>query len=141
MCSRTSNNTNNSLKRKRLSGNITDAVATNLPARKIVKVMSALPQRLTNDNTTQKSPQHVLESIMIAKRAEANTYSYEQILENDSAFFCKATPADIESWDFDVLKAVREGDVDTLREMHESGRRMTSRNKFGESLLHLACRK
>jgi ankyrin repeat protein len=45
------------------------------------------------------------------------------------------------AYDQDVITAVREGDIDTLREMHENGRPLQCSNKFGESLIHMACRR
>jgi len=45
--------------------------------------------------------------------------------------------------DNDLLKALRSGDVETLRSMlndTENDHDLTARNKFGENLVHLACR-
>eukprot|EP00339_Tiarina_fusa_P010866 CAMPEP_0117066606 /NCGR_PEP_ID=MMETSP0472-20121206/46592_1 /TAXON_ID=693140 ORGANISM="Tiarina fusus, Strain LIS" /NCGR_SAMPLE_ID=MMETSP0472 /ASSEMBLY_ACC=CAM_ASM_000603 /LENGTH=234 /DNA_ID=CAMNT_0004787755 /DNA_START=70 /DNA_END=774 /DNA_ORIENTATION=- len=126
-----------SLKRKRVVGNITDNVATTLPARKIVKVMSALPDRLLKTPKNQSSPQNVLESILANKGMNATTYGYDQL----EGFFVAAKDDEIKAWDFDVLRAIRDGDLEKLRDFHQSGRPLKCSNKFGESLLHLACRK
>jgi Ankyrin repeats (3 copies) len=127
-----------SLKRQRFTGSITDNVANMLPARKIVKVMSVLPDRLLKTDTfNQQSPQCVLESIFTSRGMNSTTYSYDQL----EGFFVAARDEEIKAWDFDVLRAIRDGDVEKLRDFHESGRPLKCSNKFGESLLHLACRK
>lgn len=126
------------LKRKRFSGNnITGNLDTSLPARKIVRVMSALPARLIAKKDSLSTPQQVLESILSAKGIISTTHSYDQIL----CFFHSTKAEEIDAYDFDVLAAIRKGDIGQLRSYHEAGRPMKCSNKFGESLLHLACRK
>ncbi|GMH98826.1 hypothetical protein TrVE_jg7242 [Triparma verrucosa] len=44
-------------------------------------------------------------------------------------------------YDLQVLKAVRSGDVESLKRMKEEGVNVGCCNKFGESTLHLACRR
>jgi len=59
----------------------------------------------------------------------------------DDDFFLLPTQEEIKMYDQDVLTAVRKGDLDTLRSFHKQGRTLKCSNKFGESLLHMACRK
>lgn len=47
----------------------------------------------------------------------------------------------IESYDMALVQAVRQDDVPSLREMWLEGRPMQCGNKFGESILHMACRR
>lgn len=56
-------------------------------------------------------------------------------------FFMEMTDESTAAYDQDVITAVREGDVETLRQMHEQGRQLQCSNKFGESLVHMACRR
>jgi len=56
-------------------------------------------------------------------------------------FFREPTAEEIEAYDFDVLNAVRSRDINMLRTFHRDGRPLKCSNRFGESLLHLACRK
>jgi ankyrin repeat protein len=49
----------------------------------------------------------------------------------------------VDNYGFEVLKAIRGSDIEKLRKFHPQGRslKLKCSNKFGESLLHLACRK
>eukprot|EP00549_Striatella_unipunctata_P024982 CAMPEP_0118697424 /NCGR_PEP_ID=MMETSP0800-20121206/14498_1 /TAXON_ID=210618 ORGANISM="Striatella unipunctata, Strain CCMP2910" /NCGR_SAMPLE_ID=MMETSP0800 /ASSEMBLY_ACC=CAM_ASM_000638 /LENGTH=124 /DNA_ID=CAMNT_0006596853 /DNA_START=167 /DNA_END=538 /DNA_ORIENTATION=+ len=40
-----------------------------------------------------------------------------------------------------MAQAVRQGDIATLRKIHDEGCSLERRNRFGESLLHMACRR
>jgi hypothetical protein len=99
--------------------------------------MSALPDSLVAKKESQSTPQQVLESILSAKGVNTTTCAYDQI----PCFFESTKEEEINAYDFDVLKAIREGDLDKLRNYHEAGRPLKCSNRFGESLLHLACRK
>jgi Ankyrin repeats (3 copies) len=44
-------------------------------------------------------------------------------------------------YDTDSIKAIRSQDIDTLRMWHQNGRILQAANEFGESLLHMACRR
>lgn len=130
-----------SLKRKRVvCSNITDNIANSslLPARKIVRVVSSVPDSILKAPLNQDSPRSVLQSIVSEQGMNSRAYRYDQLPHN---FFVNAKDEDMKSWDFDVLKAVREGDVETLRTFHASGRPLHCSNRFNESLLHIACRK
>jgi ankyrin repeat protein len=58
-----------------------------------------------------------------------------------TGFFHAPTQAEIDAYDHDVLAAVRTQNMDTLKQYHAAGRPLKCSNKFGESLLHMACRK
>lgn len=45
------------------------------------------------------------------------------------------------NYDTDVVTATREEDLDTLRSLHAGGQSLSCCNRFGESLLHMACRR
>jgi len=66
--------------------------------------------------------------------AQSNTTSSEQ-------FFPALTEDNLNGYEMDVITAVREEDLDTLRALHQSGRTMSCSNRFGESLIHMACRR
>lgn len=55
--------------------------------------------------------------------------------------FQPPTDEQIELYDLEVMTAVREQKIDVLRTMHEAGRCLQCCNRFGESLLHMACRR
>lgn len=56
-------------------------------------------------------------------------------------FFVELTKESVESYDMDLTRAVRLGDIDTLRAMHLQGRSMHAGNKFGETVVNSACRR
>ncbi|CAB9511149.1 ANK [Seminavis robusta] len=47
----------------------------------------------------------------------------------------------VEAYDLIVVRAIRERNVDKLRAMLEEGRKFDASNRFGESLIHMACRR
>ncbi|CAJ1925499.1 unnamed protein product [Cylindrotheca closterium] len=48
---------------------------------------------------------------------------------------------DLSSYDVEIVKVIRSKNVDRLREMFLSGRSMNACNQFGESLVHMVCRR
>ena len=56
-------------------------------------------------------------------------------------FFLEPTDEHLDSYDKAVLDAVHDEDVDTLRAMFKSGKNLQCCNRFGESLLHMVCRR
>jgi hypothetical protein len=55
--------------------------------------------------------------------------------------FLPPTPEQIEAYSNDAVSAVRSSDVDSLRELLSAGHSLECCNRFGESLLHVACRR
>jgi Ankyrin repeats (3 copies) len=56
-------------------------------------------------------------------------------------YFLQVQPQHIEAFQQEIINAVRGKDVDTLRSMHyQQGKMMQCCNKFGESIVHVACR-
>jgi hypothetical protein len=58
-----------------------------------------------------------------------------------SDFFTKPTEEQIAAYDAQKTNAVRNGDIATLRSLLEAGQNLSCCNKFGESLIHMACRR
>lgn len=56
-------------------------------------------------------------------------------------FFQDPLPEEIDSYCVEVVDAVRQGDIELLRQIYREGRPLKCSNRFGESLLHLACRR
>ncbi len=106
--------------------------------RKLAIVMSVLPDRLKQPPTNGAiSPQDCLLSLLSSQGIIPDIVSYKSV-EN---FFSLPTPAEITSYQSDVLLAVRSRDIGALRNFHLQGRPLQCSNQFGESLLHLACRR
>ncbi len=124
---------NISLKRKR-SGEVSDTSNDNsLHPRKVVRVVGAAQEKL---NQCIENPQHTLEKILTERGFTSQSQSYQQV---EHAF--ETVTKDLEAWNFEVLAAVRKGDVEQLRTYHKEGRNLNCSNQFGETLMHLACRK
>ena len=58
-----------------------------------------------------------------------------------SPFIPPISEEDQENYSTDVVSAVRENDLHTLQSFHSNGRSLSCCNRFGESLLHMACRR
>lgn len=56
-------------------------------------------------------------------------------------FFLEYTPEQIAAYDNDVTGAVRTDDLDALRRIWRGGKTLQCSNRFGESIVHIACRR
>jgi|AntRauTorckE5430_2_1112549.scaffolds.fasta_scaffold06229_1 hypothetical protein len=68
-----------------------------------------------------------------------NTHAYEAGQLKD--YFLETTEEHMEAYEIDVIQAIRDNDVDFLRAAKKAGRSLQGCNRFGESLIHLACRR
>lgn len=93
-------------------------------------LMSSLPDRMIASSVEEPSPESFLnKSIQIQ--------SYTAF----SDFFQAPTAEEVEAYDHEAINAIRTENMETLRQYHAAGRPLKCSNKFGESLLHMACRK
>jgi len=56
-------------------------------------------------------------------------------------YFYDHTQEDIAAYNCTVIAAVKSNNIDVLRTLHGNGQSMRACNTFGESILHLACRR
>jgi hypothetical protein len=56
-------------------------------------------------------------------------------------FFPQVTEEQIASYEIALVVACRSNDVETVKSLHAQGKSMNACNRFGESLLHMACRR
>lgn len=56
-------------------------------------------------------------------------------------FFHHSTDEEVAAYNSEVVSAVRDEELDRLRKMQENGQQLNCFNRFGESLLNLACRR
>lgn len=82
-------------------------------------------------------PHEVLLKMMAKKGVNAVSRSFEDMKE----FFQSSSQDEVDSYGMDVLRAIRESDIEFLRNYHSQGKSLNISNRFGESVLHLACRK
>jgi ankyrin repeat protein len=59
---------------------------------------------------------------------------------SEKTYFLQPTSEMIEAYDKEVLKAVREKSLEKIKEFHKEGKVLQCCNRFGESLIHMACR-
>eukprot|EP00542_Grammatophora_oceanica_P022339 CAMPEP_0194046972 /NCGR_PEP_ID=MMETSP0009_2-20130614/23239_1 /TAXON_ID=210454 /ORGANISM="Grammatophora oceanica, Strain CCMP 410" /LENGTH=376 /DNA_ID=CAMNT_0038692463 /DNA_START=167 /DNA_END=1294 /DNA_ORIENTATION=+ len=68
--------------------------------------------------------------------------AFESVRSLDiQSFFLKATDAHVAAYTPDLISAVRREDVAELRRLMNAGVLLQACNKFGESILHMACRR
>ena len=113
------------------------------PVREIVGQQQKQPHHITSvyptvsvtTSTTPISPQSYLISLFSNKAFCARPTLQVQ------DFFVQHTQEQISAYDMDVIQAIRSQDIDQLRSMHKAGRPLQCANRFGESLIHMACRR
>lgn len=77
--------------------------------------------------------------LILSVAPEGRTLLNEQ---TNSFSFRKPSKEEIDSYDMEVVSAVRSGSVDKLRHIMAQGRKdLNACNRFGESLMHMACRR
>lgn len=77
-------------------------------------------------------------SVLVQSLFEAVGASIQQT----SGGFSKPTDEDVASYDLQTIRAVRTHNLPELRRLHsEEGKSLNSCNQFGESLIHMACRR
>jgi hypothetical protein len=69
---------------------------------------------------------------------ELSSLSYN---ESNAPFISPITEEDMANYDVDIVTATRDEELETLRSMYEQGRTLSCCNRYGESLLHMACRR
>lgn len=58
-----------------------------------------------------------------------------------SDFFLTPTEEHLAAYTSELLEAVQEQEMDAIRQMHETGQSLQCCNRFGESVIHMACRR
>jgi ankyrin repeat protein len=107
------------------------------PTVKVAKIRSSLPIRMLGKDENNTSPQEYLMEIVKNRGIDVQIHDSLQI----QGFFSEYTEEEVSSYNADVLNAIRNQDIAKLREFHESGRPLKCSNSFGESLIHMACRR
>jgi ankyrin repeat protein len=106
------------------------------PVVKVTKICSALPNRMLGKDENS-SPQEYLMEIVKNRGIDVQIQDSLQI----QGFFSEYTEEEVSFYNADVLNAIRNQDIGKLREFHASGRPLKCSNSFGESLIHMACRR
>lgn len=107
--------------------------------RKVQRRMSFLPSSIDEKGRWDHvSPEDLLEAIHWSYYRVHVPFHFYSTLQG---FFEEPTQEEIDAYDHDILNAVRDCDMGAIQRFHNEGRPLKCSNKFGESILHLACRK
>lgn len=96
------------------------------------------PQVLPSPSTPNVSPDEYLKDLVFA------LCGYKPKMERALSlkdYFPEITDAQIAAYDMDMISAARENNVDKIKAFYAQGKQVDCCNRFGESLLHLACRR
>lgn len=63
------------------------------------------------------------------------------VIRSNCPFFPALTENDCNGYDMDIVTAIRDENLSALKALYSAGRSMSCSNRFGESLLHMACRR
>jgi len=120
---------------------------------KVGQMPSRLQIRATNKRPrVDSSDSHKKQPVIVDKSAISPVAFLRALLKNvskqspqgqsyDGLYFTKPSEEEIASYDLDVVDAIRARDIDKLRAFHKEGKSMNACNRFGESLLHMCCRR
>lgn len=102
-------------------------------------LMEAMSRRDNRQNIPMAlHPHNVLIKMLEKKGVKTASHNFQDV----DNFFCKPSEQDVKAYDVELLNAVRTGDVEQLRRrLAEGHNSLHCSNKWGERLLHLACRK
>ena len=82
-------------------------------------------------------PQTTLKSILQEAGFKAQTRKSSELKD----FFLQFTEEHIAAYDQEVVSAIRSHNIPLLRELHRNGKSLQCANRYGESLVHMACRR
>jgi ankyrin repeat protein len=109
-------------------------------------MIAAQVKAVVKVQTSSHNAKHQLKRITVKKAANQQSpalllKAFVGAAETSSIEFREPQEQDISSYDFELVKVVRSKDVNRLREMFSEGRSMNACNQFGESLVHMVCRR
>lgn len=99
------------------------------------KPVDVLRKILSNTSSTAESVSAP------AQTGAADPQTKAQTSQAKTLTFQKPPEEDIKAYDLETVKAIRSNNVDKLRQLWCSGKSMNACNQFGESVLHMACRR
>jgi hypothetical protein len=108
-------------------------IMASLPKRRQVEVQSAKKQKVKKSET--ESAQAFLVQIM-----SQEGYNTETVASMSTVPSC-ITPERVENYNHETIALVRSRNINQLRENYKTGQCTNPCNRFGESLLHMACRR
>lgn len=106
----------------------------------------------SKDKSDKQKPANLLRQILSSDAGSSDSSSAPQtgttspqtkasIPQLKTLTFQKPSEDDIAAYDLETVKAIRSNNLDQLRQLWCSGKSMNACNQFGESVLHMACRR
>eukprot|EP00591_Stephanopyxis_turris_P008927 CAMPEP_0195527662 /NCGR_PEP_ID=MMETSP0794_2-20130614/29509_1 /TAXON_ID=515487 /ORGANISM="Stephanopyxis turris, Strain CCMP 815" /LENGTH=453 /DNA_ID=CAMNT_0040658631 /DNA_START=312 /DNA_END=1673 /DNA_ORIENTATION=+ len=108
----------------------------NRKKRKVMGSIVGLPPRLESTKPPKLTPQLWLENCL-AERG----YSSQNFCSLEGGYYCKPTPHQKASYGTKTLEVVRQNDYKVLDQLLQCGLNSNPCNAFGESLIHMVCRR
>lgn len=98
--------------------------------------LESLPKKIVPKPslTSTTKPTDKLQSLFLQAGVPYKTFCYKSL----RGFFCKLQDEHIQNYDLSLVRAVRDQDMDALRSRTST---LHAGNKFGETILHAACRR
>ncbi|KAL3811252.1 hypothetical protein ACHAXA_003921 [Cyclostephanos tholiformis] len=98
-------------------------------------IISAVPDSIKYlDVKADKKPLDIVKEALSSRGAKSGT---KPSMEMEEGFFVDLT----EMYNQEVVNAIRSNDVESLQKLHSDGANFQCGNRFGETLIHLACRR
>ncbi|CAB9511141.1 ANK [Seminavis robusta] len=113
-----------------------------------VEVVDKPPARVEVASTPppakqQNPPEKVLSPVDLLKAMFARNEYGNVVLSSspDGLSFTRPSKEATDAYDLTVVQAIRHNDVESLRSMLRDGKSFNACNRFGESLVHMVCRR
>lgn len=88
---------------------------------------------------TQQQPQSPAEYALSV--FEDNGFHADKVVKDATSKFQNPTPEMIEAYSMEATQAVRDGNLEKVKELYENGALLDCCNRFGDRLVHIACRR
>jgi hypothetical protein len=99
-------------------------------------IMSDLPDRIKYQNAQEEAkPMDIVTKALEVRGI--SSVSTKPVLDMPSDYFVQQC----QDYNQEAVDAIRSNDIESLRRLHSNGVNLQCANKFGESLIHLACRR
>jgi len=124
-----------------LSNSTHSAPQSTVRSQHLTKPLAApLTQNTESSSATlDVNPLKTLVSLLQEAGYEAGIRKYDS--PNMKDFFSPFTDKHVSAYTQDVVTAVRKGNLAVIKELHASGVQLHCANRYGESLVHMACRR
>ena len=99
-------------------------------------IISDIPDRIRYRNAGEETtPKEIVMQALKCRGISSN--GMKSAFDMPGDFFVESC----DNYDQEAVNAIRSNDIDALRKLHSIGTNLQCANKFGESLIHLACRR